>query len=104
MLHGGLDLGSLGTVASSELHTTVMGVLNRPSEVVRLEQTGSGRSDVRISGCQFRCPGRVTRCSSVRNLQTNLVTNKVFEFLNSPFPEPELVFGSRGVRAEVRIE
>ena len=44
------------------------------------------------------------KCSSTRNLETDLVANKGFEFLNGPFPELELVLGSRRVCAEVRIE
>ena len=69
-----------------------------------MERTGSVPSDVHTSGCQFRCSGKVTRCSSVRDLETNLVTSKGFELLNGPFPELELVLGSRGVCTEVRIE
>lgn len=38
------------------------------------------------------------------NLETDLVTNEDFEFLNGPFPELELVLGSRGICTEVRIE
>lgn len=44
------------------------------------------------------------KCSSARNLETNLVANKGFEFLNGPFPELELVLGSGRVCAEVGIE
>jgi hypothetical protein len=104
MSRDGLHSGSLDTVAGSGSHTTGAGVLNRLSEVVSSARTGSIPSDAHISECQFRYPGWVTRCSSAQNLETNLVTNEGFEFLNGPFPELELVLWSRGICAEVRIE
>ena len=82
-----------------------MEVPSRLSGGANLERTGSVPSDVHIFGCQFlRRPKRVTKCCSVRVLETNLVTNKGLEFLNGPFPEPELVLESGGVGAEMRVE
>jgi len=45
-----------------------------------------------------------SRGAAHTNLKTNLVTDKDLEFLNGPFPELELVLGSRGVCTEMRIE
>jgi len=104
MLRDELHLGSPDSIASSGLRTTEAGVPNRSSEVVSPGRTVSVPSDAHTSACQFRCPGRVMKCSSAQNLETDLVANEGFKFLNGPFPELELVLGSRRVCAEVGIK